>query len=128
MTCLPPERVKSPVCEAMTLIFGLAAMASAKPFLRSIAGAEPVVPCSSTMFTGSVWPCVLLDQPLAGLLALLDEVRAEEGLVQRRVRGVDGAVGEDHRDVGAAWPPAAPCPSRSRPPGEKAMTSTFCWM
>ena len=66
MTCLPPARVKSPVCEAMIFRFGLAAMASAKPFLRSLAGAEPVVPCSSTMFTGPVALCVLLDQPLAG--------------------------------------------------------------
>ena len=28
-------------------------MTSVKPCLRSMAGAEPVVPCSSTMLTGS---------------------------------------------------------------------------
>ena len=53
MTSLPLARVKSPVCEAMILNFGSASMTSAKPSLRSLAGAEPVVPCSSTMFTGS---------------------------------------------------------------------------
>ncbi len=56
MTCLPPERVKSPVCDATTFRFGFAAMSSAKPFVRSIAGAEPVVPSSWTMFTGPVAP------------------------------------------------------------------------
>ena len=54
MTCLPPARVKSPVWQAMTLRFGFSAMTSAKPSLRSIAGAAPVVPSSSTMLTGSV--------------------------------------------------------------------------
>jgi transposase-like protein len=34
---------------------GCALMISSKPFLRSIAGAEPTVPCSSTMLT-SPWP------------------------------------------------------------------------
>jgi hypothetical protein len=31
MTFLPPSRVKSPVCEATTLMAGLAFVASAKP-------------------------------------------------------------------------------------------------
>ncbi len=48
MTFLPPSRVKSPVCEAMTSIEASAAMASSKPSSRSMAGAAPVVPSSST--------------------------------------------------------------------------------
>jgi len=51
MTSLPLARVKSPVCERMILKRGSALMISSKPFLRSIAGAEPTVPCSSTMLT-----------------------------------------------------------------------------
>ncbi|CKT50328.1 Uncharacterised protein [Mycobacterium tuberculosis] len=47
--------MKSPVCERMILNFGSALMISSKPFLRSMAGAEPTVPCSSTMFTSPFW-------------------------------------------------------------------------
>jgi hypothetical protein len=47
-------RVKSPVWERIIFSFGLAAMTSAKPVLRSVAGAEPTVPCSSTMLSGLV--------------------------------------------------------------------------
>ena len=43
----------------------------------------------------------VVDQPLAGLLALLDEVGADERHVERGVFGVDGAVGEDDGDLGA---------------------------
>ena len=49
MTSLPFERRKSPLCEAMIFISGWAAIPSSKPFLRSIAGALPGVPCSSTI-------------------------------------------------------------------------------
>ena len=51
MTVLPPSRVKSPVCES---IFSIAvpAMASSKPSARSLAGAEPVVPSSTTILVG----------------------------------------------------------------------------
>jgi len=42
----------------MILNLGSALMISSKPFLRSIAGAEPTVPCSSTMLTGAVEPLV----------------------------------------------------------------------
>ena len=52
ITCLPPERVKSPVCEAITLRLGSALMASAKPSPRSMAGAAPVVPSSWTTLIG----------------------------------------------------------------------------
>ena len=101
MTSLPLARVKSPVCERMILNFGSALMISSKPFLRSIAGAEPAVPCSSTMLTA---PSILrvLDQPAAGRAAFLDEVRPHErdpqavvllgpgwGLVSTEVTGVN---------------------------------------
>ena len=43
---------------------------------------------------------VLVEHPEAGLLALLDEVGAEERLVERRVLAVDGTVGEHHGDAG----------------------------
>ena len=43
---------------------------------------------------------VLVEHPEAGLLALLDEVGAEERDVQRRVLAVDGAVGQHHGDAG----------------------------
>ena len=54
MTVRPSLRVKLPVCEATIVTFGLSAMAVSKPSLRSLAGAEPVVPCSSTTLMGSV--------------------------------------------------------------------------
>ncbi len=54
ITVLPSARVKLPVCEAITLTLGLSLMAFSKPVLRSMAGAEPVVPCSSTTLMGSV--------------------------------------------------------------------------
>ena len=51
MTCLPPSRVKSPVCEAVTSIESSALILDAKPSARSIAGAAPVVPSSWTTLT-----------------------------------------------------------------------------
>ncbi|KRC52973.1 hypothetical protein ASE19_11275 [Nocardioides sp. Root79] len=48
MTCLPPSRVKSPVCDLLIAIFESDLIASAKPSARSIAGAAPVVPSSWT--------------------------------------------------------------------------------
>ena len=56
MTSLPFARVNSPVCEAMILRFLFPLIIWRKPFARSIAGEEPVVPCSSTMRTGFVAP------------------------------------------------------------------------
>ena len=99
ITSLPLARVKSPVCERMILKRGSALMISSKPFLRSMAGAEPTVPCSSTMLTSPVVLLHVLDQPAAGLAAFLDEVRAHEGDPQRVVLHVDGAVGQDDRDL-----------------------------
>jgi hypothetical protein len=40
-----------------------------------------------------------VDHPLAGFVALGDEVRSEEGLIERLVGGVDGPVGEHDRDL-----------------------------
>jgi len=51
VTCLPPARVKSPVCEATILNFGSASMTFLKPSARSMAGAEPVVPSSWAILT-----------------------------------------------------------------------------
>ena len=51
MTSLPLARVKSPVWERVILKFGCFFKTSSKPALRSIAGADPTVPWSSTMFT-----------------------------------------------------------------------------
>ncbi len=51
MTCLPPSRVKSPVCEAVTSMVSSAAILEAKPSARSMAGAAPVVPSSWTTLT-----------------------------------------------------------------------------
>ena len=48
ITSFPFARVNSPVWLLMIRTPGCFAIASAKPFLRSIAGAEPVVPSSST--------------------------------------------------------------------------------
>ena len=96
MTVLPSARVKLPVSDAMTLTFGLSFVASAKPDLRSLAGAEPVVPCEldDVDRLGAGVGDVLSDP-----LALLDEVGPDERLVERLVLGVDRAVGEDHGDV-----------------------------
>ena len=41
----------------------------------------------------------VLEQPAAGFAAFLDEIRADQGQIQRVVGYLDGAVGEDHRDV-----------------------------
>ncbi len=54
MTVLPSARVKLPVCESMIVTLGLSFVAFSKPVLRSIAGAAPVVPWSSTTLIGSV--------------------------------------------------------------------------
>ena len=51
MTVLPPSRVKSPVCESIVSIW-LPSMASLKPSARSLAGADPVVPSSTTILVG----------------------------------------------------------------------------
>src|SRR5205823_5982791 len=40
-----------------------------------------------------------VQRPLTDLGALLDEVRAEERLVERRVLAVHRAIGKDHRDM-----------------------------
>ena len=53
ITVLPPSRVNSPVCESIVSM-GASPMPSAKPSARSLAGAEPVVPSSTTMLVGSV--------------------------------------------------------------------------
>ena len=101
MTSLPFARVNSPVWDCVILNFGIALSASVKPCLRSIAGAR----AGRALQLGDVDLALgvgeLLEDPLAGELALLDEVRAEEGLVERRVLRVDGAVGEDHGDLRA---------------------------
>ena len=49
ITCRPWSRAKSPDWEATISKRSSAAMASSKPFLRSFAGDDPVVPSSSTM-------------------------------------------------------------------------------
>ena len=104
MTCLPPSRVKSPVCEAVTSMVSSALIVSAKPSARSMAGAAPVVPSS--------WTTLILPSPLTSESAALStshwpafspsttKSEPRKRLVERGVLGVDGAVGEDHRDVG----------------------------
>ena len=76
MTSLPSARVKSPVCEAMTLSFGLAVIAVGEALLpvdrRGRAGGA--LQLDDVHRLGGA--LVLLDEPLAGLLALLDEVGA----------------------------------------------------
>ena len=57
MTSSPFTRVKSPSRESITLRLGSVLIASANPVRRSLAGADPVVPSISTMFTG--WRVVL---------------------------------------------------------------------
>ena len=107
-----------------------AAILSAKPSARSIAGSGAGGALELDDVDGAVAVDVgvggVVDQPLTGLLALDDEVGAQEGPVERRV-GVDGAVGEDDRDVGRL----GLLEDASKPvstTGLKAMTSTFCWM
>ena len=49
ITRRPPSSVKSPLSERMMRMPGNCAMMVAKPFFRSMVGAAPGVPCSSTM-------------------------------------------------------------------------------
>ena len=120
MTVLPSARVKSPVSEAITEMLSLPAMASSNPVLRSMAGAEPVVPCSSTTLMGSVPR--LSETESTDALALLDEVGPDERHVERRVLGVDRAVGQDDRDAGVLGLRAR-CPSRTRRPARTRCTA-----
>src|SRR5690606_20641703 len=52
ITSLPLARVKSPLCERTIWKRGSVAITSLKPRMRSLAGAEPTVPCSSTTRIG----------------------------------------------------------------------------
>src|SRR5690606_17583935 len=56
ITSLPRARVKSPLCERTIWKRASVSITSLKPFMRSLAGAEPTVPCSSTIRTGPAWP------------------------------------------------------------------------
>ncbi len=49
ITFLPPSVVKSPLWDLTIFMFGKLEMIASKPFLRSMAGAAPTVPCNSTM-------------------------------------------------------------------------------
>ena len=126
MTSLPLARVKSPVCERMILKRGLAAMISSKPFLRSLAGAEPTVPCSSTMFT-SLGRVLELSRRTQRPALRPSSTKSEpmKADVQRGIARVDRAIGEDHRECSRPW---LRCSTVSQPvstTGENAMTSTF---
>ena len=96
ITVLPSARVKLPVCES-SVVIAVPSMASANPSARSLAGADPVVPSSTTMLVGRV--AEGLGCPLTGRHALLLEVQADPGRVQV-VRRRDRAVFEDDRDAG----------------------------
>ena len=61
-------------------------MISSKPFLRSFAGAEPTVPCSSTMLTSAWRVPELFADPAARLAAFFDEVRTEKPDIERGIR------------------------------------------
>ena len=127
MTCLPPLRVKSPLWEAMIFSFGSALMASSNPSFRSLAGADPVVPWISTMFTVSVadldsstsqvpafFPSSTKSEPRKVLYSVLSD---ESTALSVRMTGI--------------WAFLASFSTVSQPDsttGEKAMTSTFCWM
>ena len=77
-TCRPLSRAKSPDWLRTIVMPDWALIASSKPFLRSLAGEEPVVPSSSMILA---LPLTVLDQPFGDALALLDEIRADEGHV-----------------------------------------------
>ena len=74
-------------------------MISSNPFLRSLAGAEPTVPCSSTMFTSSVASLKFSLTQRPALRPSSTKSEPEEADVQRRIAG-DRAVGEDHGNAG----------------------------
>ena len=125
MTFLPPSRVKSPVCEAMISNFG-SVTTLRKPSARSSAGAEPVVPWSSTMFTWSASANSSLTQSPAFSPS---RMKSEPRNVLYRPSSSDSIA----RSVRTTGMPAsrASTSTASQPvstTGEKAMRSTPCWM
>ena len=74
-------------------------MISSKPFLRSIAGAEPTVPCSSTMLTSPVLPFVFSTSQRPALRPSSTKSEPMKLTHSAVVLLVDGAVGQDHRDL-----------------------------
>jgi hypothetical protein len=103
----------------------LPAITSSKPFLRSMAGAEPTVPCSSTMLTLS--PFTLSSSHLPALRP--SSVKSLPIMVTYRL----GSVVSMLRSVSTTGILAALASfsTVSQPvvtTGAKAMTSTFCAM
>ena len=102
MTCWPFSRAKSPVCWATTLRPGaLALISSTKPLVRSVV---TLLPDEPSRIATLALPPVALTIAFGGALALLDEVRADEGHLVLAEAGVELAVDGDDRDL-LGWPP-----------------------
>ena len=101
------SRLKSPDWLArMTISGALALIVSSKPFLRSLAGEVPIEPSSSRILP---LPPVFGDRPVRHPLALLDEVRADEGeIVHARLgeRRIDAAVDQAGPECRPSWRPS----------------------
>ena len=125
MTSLPLARVKSPVCDATILNFGSAEMTSVKPFLRSLAGAEPVVPCNSAMRTSPVVDAnsLVSQSPALWPSAMKSEPRK---LAYSEVSGESIARSVSTTGMLAAFASFSTVSHPDSTTGEKAMTLTFC--
>ena len=127
MASLPLARVKSPGLRADDLEVRIGGDDLFEALLAIVGrrGTDRALQLDDVHVVGGVLE--FLADPAAGLAAFLDEVRAEEPDIERRIAG-HRAVGEDHRNACAAF---ASCSTVSQPvstTGENAMTSTFCAM
>src|SRR5580765_6969591 len=97
MTSLPPDRRKSPLWESMIFMSGYFEMASLNARRRSLAGAEPGVPCNSKM---RALPPVFFWSQSAAMRPSSAKIRAEETGVKRFILCLDVAIGNEDGDFG----------------------------
>ncbi len=127
ITSLPLASVKSPVCERMIFMRGSVAMMSAKPFLRSIAGAEPTVPCNSTMLIGPGLP--FSNSSSQRPARLPSSMKSEPMNVTYRLVSLESTARSVR--ITGMWAALASISTVSQPDsttGDRPMTSTFCAM
>ena len=127
ITSLPLARVKSPLCERTISNRASWPMTSRKPCMRSLAGAEPTVPCSSTTRMGPLRPALSSMSQRAARRP--SSTKSEPiSVTYSDSSGTCTARSVSTTGIPAALASASTVSQPVSTTGEKAITSTCCAM